>query len=65
MEDVLEVYHRPHDPKRPKVCFDEGSKQLTKETRLPLPARPGDVTKYDYEYEWKMYWKCIIDPMIP
>ena len=52
MEDVLEVYHRPHDPKRPQVCFDEGSKQLTKETRLPLPARPGDVTKYDYEYEW-------------
>ncbi|MBP8003258.1 MAG: IS630 family transposase, partial [Chloroflexi bacterium] len=41
-----------HDPKRPQVCFDEGSKQLTKETRLPLPARPGDVTKYDYEYEW-------------
>lgn len=51
MEDVLEVYHRPHDPKRPLVCFDEGSKQLTKETRLPLPSRPGDVAKYDYEYE--------------
>ena len=51
MEDVLEVYHRPHDPKRPLVCFDEGSKQLTKETHLPLPTRPGDVAKYDYEYE--------------
>ncbi len=51
MEDVLEVYHRPHDPKRPQVCFDEGSKQLIKETRLPLPVRPGDVAKYDYEYE--------------
>ena len=51
MEDVLEVYHRPHEPKRPQVCFDEGSKQLIKETRLPLPARPGDVAKYDYEYE--------------
>ena len=51
MEDVLEVYHRPHAPKRPQVCFDEGSKQLTTETRLPLPARPGDVAKYDYGYE--------------
>jgi len=51
MEDVLEVYHRPYDPKRPQVCFDETSKQQTKETRLPLPARPGNVAKYDYEYE--------------
>jgi hypothetical protein len=51
MEDVLAVYHRPHDPKRPQVCFDEGTKQLIKETRLPLPPRPGDVAKYDYEYE--------------
>ena len=51
MEDVLEVYHRPHDPTRPLVCFDEGSKQQTKETRLPLPPQPGDVAKYDYEYE--------------
>lgn len=51
MEDVLEVYHRPYDPKRPQVCLDEGSKQQVKETRLPLPVRPGDVAKYDYEYE--------------
>jgi hypothetical protein len=51
MEDVLEVYHRPYDPKRPQVCFDEVSKQHTKETRLPLPTRPGDVAKDDYEYE--------------
>jgi hypothetical protein len=51
MEDVLEVYHRPHDPKRPLVCFDEGSKQQTIETRLPLPAQPGSVAKYDFEYE--------------
>ena len=51
MEEVLEVYHRSHDPKRPQVCFDEGSKQQTKETRLPLPTRAGDVAKYDYEYE--------------
>jgi transposase len=51
MEDVLEVYHRPQDPQRPLVCFDEGNKQLTQETRLSLPPRPGDVAKYDYEYE--------------
>lgn len=51
MEDVLEVYHRPHDPKRPLVCFDEGTKQQTKESRLPLPPQPGAVAKYDYEYE--------------
>ena len=51
MEDVLEVYHRPHDPKRPQVCFDEASKQQTRETRLPLPTQPGSIAKYDYEYE--------------
>ncbi len=51
MEDILEVYHRPYDPDRPLVCFDEGSKQQTKETRLPLPTQPGDIAKYDYEYE--------------
>jgi len=51
MEDVLEIYHQPYDPKRPLVCFDEGSKQQTKETRKPLPTRPGDAAKYDYEYE--------------
>jgi transposase len=51
MEDVLEVYHRPHNPKYPLVCFDEASKQQLKETRLPLLAQPGSVEKYDYEYE--------------
>jgi hypothetical protein len=51
MEDVLEIYHQPYDPQRPLVCFDEGSRQQTKETRQPLPTRPGDVAKYDYEYE--------------
>lgn len=51
MEDTLEVYQRPHDPRFPQVCFDEGGKQHTKETRTPLPAQPGSVEKYDYEYE--------------
>ncbi len=51
MEDVLEVYTRLYDPKRPKVCLDECSKQLVAETRHPLPAEPGQVERYDYEYE--------------
>jgi hypothetical protein len=50
MEDVLEVYTRPHDPARPLVCLDETSKQLVAETRTPLPARPGQLARYDYEY---------------
>ena len=51
MEDILEVYQRPHDPKRPVVCFDESSKQLVKETRAPITAAPGRPTTIDYEYE--------------
>ena len=38
MEDVLDVYKRPYDPKRPNVCLDETSKQLIGETRIPVPA---------------------------
>jgi hypothetical protein len=51
MEDVLEVYHRPRDPKRPLVCLDEFCKQLLSEKRLPQPARPGSAERYDYEYK--------------
>jgi len=51
MEDVLEVYQRPRDPKRPLICLDETVKQLTKETRTPLPPRPGQPARHDYEYE--------------
>ena len=51
MEDVLELYHQPYDPLRPVVCFDEGTKQLIGETRTPLPLRPGEPLRYDYEYE--------------
>jgi hypothetical protein len=41
MADVLEVYKRPHDPKRPLVCLDETSKQLLADTREPLPMKKG------------------------
>src|ERR1035437_8542832 len=51
MEDVLEVYHRPHDPDRPVVCLDETSKQLIVETRVPIAAKPGQPARFDYEYE--------------
>ena len=51
MEDVLDVYKRPYDPKRPNVCLDETSKQLIGEARTPVPARPGQPARYDYEYK--------------
>jgi hypothetical protein len=50
MEDVLEVYHRPYDERRPLVCLDEVPVQLVGETRVPLPPRPGRPERYDYEY---------------
>jgi hypothetical protein len=50
MEDILAVYTRPYDPKRPLVCMDETSKQLLREVREPLPVRPGQPARVDYEY---------------
>ena len=56
MEDVLAVYHRPHNLQRPVVCLDECSKQLIGEVRTPLPPhparddRPGRAERYDCEY---------------
>jgi transposase len=51
MEDVLDVYKRPYDPKHPQVCFDERPKQLVGELRVPLPRYPGQPARYDYEYK--------------
>ena len=50
MENVLAVYQRPRDPKRPLVCLDEAAKQLVSATRLPIPLTPGRVARHDYEY---------------
>jgi len=50
MEDVLAVYTRPYDPRRPQLCLDEASKQLLSDVRPPLPGRPGSVAKPDSEY---------------
>lgn len=50
MEDVLEVYTRPYDPRYPQVCLDEASTQLLTETRPVLPMQPGYPERFDYEY---------------
>lgn len=50
MEDVISVYQLPYDPTCPTLCIDEYGLALTAETHAPLPPRPGDVAKQDYEY---------------
>jgi len=51
MEDILSVYTSPYNPDRPTICMDETSKQLTAELQIPLPVRPGQPARYDYEYQ--------------
>ena len=53
MEDVLDIYATPYDPRRPQVCFDEHVVQLIAEKRNPLPSKPGRPERFDYEYERK------------
>jgi hypothetical protein len=50
MERVLDVYRRPFDPRNPVICMDKSPKQLIAETRIPIPASPGQPIKHDYEY---------------
>lgn len=50
MEDVLEVYHLPYDPKYPVICMDESCKQLIGEVRTPIPCKPGQPARLDDEY---------------
>jgi transposase len=51
MEDVLDLYKQPYDPKHPQVCMDETSKQLVSEVAQPIPVEPGHPERFDYEYE--------------
>ena len=51
MEDVLDLYAEAPDPKRPVVCFDESPTQLIGEVRLPIPAEPSQLERYDCEYK--------------
>jgi hypothetical protein len=61
-EEGRAVYQRPHDPAHPVLCRDETSKQLVSETRVSLPAEPGQVRREDYEYERRgvahLFWFC-------
>jgi hypothetical protein len=50
MEDILDLYAEPYDPQYPLVCFDESPYQLVSEVCQPLPVRPGQLRRYDYEY---------------
>lgn len=50
MEDVLEVYAEPYNPKRPQVCFDERPMQLLADRLPSIPPSPGQLQRYDYEY---------------
>lgn len=51
MENVLELYEQPYDPKEPVVCLDEKSKQLLADKQLPLLIKPGQPLRYDYQYK--------------
>ena len=51
MEDVLDLYAESPDPNRPVVCFDESPTQLIGEVRTPIPAKPGQLERYDCEYQ--------------
>ena len=51
MEMILDVYKRPFDPLSPVVCMDESPRQLISETRVPIPATPGQAARHDYEYK--------------
>ena len=51
MEDVLDLYSEDYDADYPVVCFDEKPCQMISETRVPLPAKPGEPLRYDYEYK--------------
>ena len=51
MEDILDIYEMPYDPRYPLWCVDEKPYQILGETREPLPMRPGDIKKVDSEYK--------------
>src|SRR5436305_4189351 len=51
MQDVLDLYAEEPNPKCPVVCFDESPTQLIGEVRQPIPAAPGQLERYDYEYK--------------
>jgi hypothetical protein len=51
MEQVLDTYAQPYDPKCPVLCMDEQPIQLLNETRVPITATREHPRRVDYEYE--------------
>ncbi len=60
MEDVLDVYQRPEDPRRPVICLDETSRQVLADVRQPLPPAPGRPARYDPEYAREGVVNCFL-----
>ena len=58
MEQVLNIYEQPYDPRRPVVCFDERPCQLLGNVLVPLPMKPGRVERQDYHY--KRHGTCAV-----
>lgn len=58
MEQVLDTYEQPHDPRRPVVCFDERPCQLLGDILMPIPMKPGRVERQDYHY--KRNGTCVV-----
>ena len=58
MEQVLDIYERPYDSNYPVVCFDERPCQLLGDILMPIPMKPGQVQRQDYEY--KRYGTCVV-----
>ena len=51
MNDLLDLYAKPHDPEEPVVCLDEKSKQLIADVRPSLPVAPGQGQRVDCHYK--------------
>ena len=58
MEQVLDVYEKPYDPRNPKINFDERPCQLLGDVLVPIPMKPGRVARQDYHYE--RYGTCVV-----
>lgn len=58
MEQVLDIYEQPYDPRRPVVCFDERPCQLLGNVLIPIPMKSGRVEREDYHY--KRHGTCVV-----
>jgi late competence protein required for DNA uptake (superfamily II DNA/RNA helicase) len=58
MEQVLDIYEQPYDPRRPVICFDERPCQLLGNILMPIPMKPGRVERQDYHY--KRCGTCVV-----